>query len=134
MLNDESPSLAQQVKAMVIAERSKNFNLAFNHLLNCFHFYLYAEDPLRGAVKLKDYDQNAVIRLMSKRASIEDIQFAMSVFDRRNKNTISHPGEQGQENWAVDQEEYSFYKAGVIKLMMSGMSSQRYRNQVDVRV
>jgi hypothetical protein len=101
-------SLMQQIKMMTLAERNKNYNLAFNHLLNCFHFYCFCKFTPSG--ELKKFDRNEVVKCLQNIISLSDLSFIISFFDRRNKNSISHPGEGVLINWVVDDNEYYRYK------------------------
>jgi hypothetical protein len=42
----------------------------------------------------------------------------MQFFDRRNKNNISHPGENEMENWVVNEQEYLSYKVKMNALVI----------------
>lgn len=101
-------SLMQQIKMMTLAESNKNYNLAFNHLLNCFHFYCFCKFLPSGV--LKNFDRNEVVKSLRNILSLLDLNFIISFFDRRNKNSISHPGEGVLINWVVDENEYYSYK------------------------
>ncbi len=111
-------SLGQQIKMMVIAEEEGKYNLAFNHLLNTFHEYCFIKDISKKHKSLKNYDVNSVVEFLTKkRCSIEEVNFVMSFFDRRNKNNISHPGENLMENWVVNKTEYEEYYRQMISLI-----------------
>jgi hypothetical protein len=114
----ENDSLTQQIKMMVLAEEEGKFNLAFSHLLNVFHLYCYIKDTNKEAKELKKYDQNNIVSFLTQqKTSIEEINFVMSFFDRRNKNNISHPGENLMENWVVNENEYIGYCEKMVKLI-----------------
>ena len=114
----DNDSLMQQIKMMVLAEEEGKFNVAFNHLLNTFHLLCYIKDKDKTAKFLKDYNQNSIETfLIKKKASIEEINFVMSFFDRRNKNNISHPGDDLMENWVVNQREYKSYQVKMNNLI-----------------
>ncbi len=111
-------SLGQQIKMMVLAEEEGKYNLAFNHLLNTFHEYCFIKDSSKKKKELKNYDVNSVVEFLTKnKAAIEEVNFVMSFFDRRNKNNISHPGEILMENWVVNKTEYKDYYRQMINLM-----------------
>lgn len=102
-------TLMQQIKMLTLAETEGKYNLAFNHLLNIYHYYCYTNDPSAGV--LKKYNQNNVTDFLdSLGLSIKQLNFSMQFFDRRNKNNISHPGEELMESWAVNKKEYFRYK------------------------
>jgi hypothetical protein len=114
----ENDSLAQQIKMMILAEEEGKFNVAFNHLLNSFHLYCYIKDTTKKATALKNYDQNEIVSFLTKqKASIEEVNFVMSFFDRRNKNNISHPGDNLMENWVVNKVEYDNYYKQMVTLI-----------------
>jgi hypothetical protein len=114
----ENDSLAQQIKMMILAEEEGKFNVAFNHLLNSFHLYCYIKDTTKRATALKNYDQNEIVSFLTKqKASIEEVNFVMSFFDRRNKNNISHPGDNLMENWVVNKVEYDSYYKQMVTLI-----------------
>ncbi|WP_462264398.1 reverse transcriptase domain-containing protein [Mucilaginibacter sp.] len=111
-------SLMQQLKMMVLAQEEGKYNLAFNHMLNVFHMLCFISDNNKATDKLKNYDQNDIVDyLTTKSASIDEINFVMSFFDRRNKNNISHPGEELMENWVVNETEYYSYYQQLYKLI-----------------
>jgi hypothetical protein len=112
-------SLVQQVKLLCIAESTGNYNVAFNHLLNCFQYYCYTQDMNPRKPALKNYDrQNVIDYLRTKKASsLDDSKFVISFYDRRNKNTISHPGEKELAHWPVAEQEYRHFKSGILSLI-----------------
>jgi hypothetical protein len=111
-------SLGQQIKMMVIAEEEGKYNLAFNHLLNAFHEYCFIKDISKKHSSLKHYDVKSVVEFLTKKkCSIEEVNFGISFFDRRNKNNISHPGENLMENWVVNKTEYKEYYRQMISLI-----------------
>lgn len=114
----ENDSLTQQIKMMVLAEEEGKYNLAFNHLLNFFHFYCFIKDGYKTVDLIKNYDQNDIVNcLIKNNASIEDVNFVMSFFDRRNKNNISHSGDNLMANWVVDKIEFKSYYEQMVKLI-----------------
>lgn len=109
-------TLMQQIKMLAIAEIEGKFNLAFNHLLNIYHYFCFTSDQNAG--ELKKYTQINVTDFLDKLGlSIKDLNFSMQFFDRRNKNNISHPGEELMESWAVNEDEYFKYKNKLNKLL-----------------
>ena len=115
MLKKEA-SLMQQVKKVVLAETNNDFNLAFNHLLNCLHVYCMVND-LKNSVSREKYSRNNVINFIRNKLTPADLHFVTAFFDRRNKNTISHPGDPKMENWVVSESEYSTYKSKLNNLL-----------------
>jgi hypothetical protein len=114
----ENDSLCQQLKMMVLAEIEGKFNLAFNHLLNIFHYYCFTVDK-ENKKELKKYNQISVTDFLDRLGfSIDELNFSMQFFDRRNKNNISHPGENEMENWVVNEQEYLSYKVKMNALVI----------------
>jgi hypothetical protein len=113
----ENDSLCQQVKMLVLAEIEGKYNLAFNHLLNVFHNFCFIVDEENTAMQ-KKYNQINVTDFLDRLGfSIDYINFSIQFFDRRNKNNISHPGEDHMENWVVNKEEYLIYKEKMNELL-----------------
>ncbi|GAA4341115.1 hypothetical protein GCM10023149_53130 [Mucilaginibacter gynuensis] len=120
----ENDSLMQQIKMMVLAEEEQKFNVAFNHLLNTFHLLCYIKDSSKVETSLKKYNQDSIVIFLTKiKASIQEINFVMSFFDRRNKNNISHPGDSLMENWVVNKNEYKKYYKKMVHLIKRKISN-----------
>lgn len=114
----ENDSLCQQVKMLVLAEIEEKYNLAFNHLLNVFHNYCFIVDKENKVVQ-KKYNQIHVTDFLDRLGfSIDYINFSIQFFDRRNKNNISHPGENHMENWVVNKNEFLVYKEKMNELLI----------------
>lgn len=111
-------SLCQQVKMLVLAEIEEKYNLAFNHLLNVFHIYCFIVDKENTVVQKKYNQQNVTDFLDRLDFSIDYINFSIQFFDRRNKNNISHPGENHMENWVVNRDEYLGYKEKMNEILI----------------
>lgn len=118
ILNDDA-SLMQQVKKIILAEKSNDYNLAFNHLLNSFHLFCFIIDLNKEKKPIENYNRENVVDFLKNKKPINynDIIFVNSFFGRRNKNTISHPGDKNRENWFVDENEYLRYKKQMIELI-----------------
>lgn len=113
----ENDSLCQQVKMLVLSEIEEKYNVAFNHLLNVFHIYCFIVDK-DNKVSQKNYNQIKVTDFLDRlNFSIDYINFSIQFFDRRNKNNISHPGEDHMENWVVNKQEYLAYKEKMNELL-----------------
>lgn len=104
----ERPGLAQQVRHTVLAERRGTYNVAFNHLLNILHEWCFTHDDTGD--DRHGYNRNNVIRWLEGRAPHDELVFVMELFDRRNQNAISHPGEEGVEVRPVDHAEYQQWR------------------------
>lgn len=110
-------SLMQQLKKVVLAEKRQDYNLAFSHLLNCFHLFCYMKDDSEKKKDINSYKRPELVNALRDRLTFHDQHFIASFFDRRNKNSISHAGEATMENWAVVQIEYDDYKFKMQKLI-----------------
>ncbi|WNI39063.1 hypothetical protein [Chryseobacterium sp. SG20098] len=109
--------LVQQIKLLNLAEIDGKYNVAFNHLLNIYHFYCSISDKNFNG-ELKYYNQHNITDFLdSLNFSIEYINFSLKFFDMRNKNNISHPGEKLMENWTVSRKEYIEYRNNLIHLI-----------------
>ncbi|MCT2406978.1 hypothetical protein NZD88_05345 [Chryseobacterium antibioticum] len=114
----KNDSLMQQIKMLILSEKEERYNVAFNHLLNTFHLYCFIKDKSKSQTQLKNYNQLNIIDFLIKcETPIQDINFVMSFFDRRNKNNISHPGDKLMENWVVGKKEYLMYLKSMNKLI-----------------
>lgn len=115
-------SLMQQIKMLILSEKEEKYNLAFNHLLNIFHLYCFIKDESKSQTQLKNYNQNNIVEFLIKTGtSIQNINFVISFFDRRNKNNISHPGDKLMENWVVGKKEYYVYLKKMNKLIATNI-------------
>jgi hypothetical protein len=101
---------------VVLAEAAEDYNLAFSHLLNAFHYYCYVEDK-QSPFPQDRYDRMAVEKFLQPKASVNEIRFVVAFFDRRNKNMISHAGHQKQGSSVVGKEEYFQYKEKMMDLL-----------------
>lgn len=115
LLSEET--LMQQLIKMVFAEKRNDHTLALNHLLNCFQHYCYLNDCTLNKVAQKNYNRQHVMNFLQSKLLHEDIQFIMAFYDRRNKNTISHIGEDNMENWIIKGIEYNQYKYKMQRLL-----------------
>lgn len=109
--------LTQQIKLLNMAEIDCKYNLAFNHLLNIYHYFCSISDT-KFSGDLKNYNQNNITDFLDNLGfSNEDINFSLIFFDMRNKNNISHPGEKLMANWTVSQKKYWEFKQKLISLI-----------------
>lgn len=102
-------SLMQQVRRMVIAEKRGVHSLAYNHLLNTLQEWCFCQQ--QPAISRSNYDRNRVVEWLESIASHSELMFVITIFDRRNRNTISHPGDESIEVTPVDQAEYEDHLA-----------------------
>lgn len=102
-------SLMQQVRRMIIAERRGVHSLAYNHLLNTLQEWCFCHH--QPGIPRSHYDRNRVVGWLESIASHSEIVFVITMFDRRNRNTISHPGDESIEVNPVDKAEYEEHLA-----------------------
>ena len=98
-------SIMQQVRRTIIAERRGVHGLAYNHLLNVLQEWCFCNQ--QSSVTRNHYDRNQVVSWLESIANHSEIMFVITIFDRRNRNTISHPGDESVEIAPVDQAEYA---------------------------
>lgn len=97
-------SLMQQVRRTIIAARRGEHGLAYNHLLNTLQEWCFCNQQTMKT--RNDYNRKSVVEWLESIASHSEIVFVMTMFDRRNRNTISHPGDESIEVATVDRAEY----------------------------
>lgn len=114
----DNDSLCQQVKMLVLSEIDGKYNVAFNHLLNVFHNYCFIVDEENTVVQKKYNQKNVTDFLDRLDFPIDYLNFSIQFFDRRNKNNISHPGEDNMENWVVNKQEFLIYKEKMNELLI----------------
>jgi Reverse transcriptase (RNA-dependent DNA polymerase) len=102
-------SLMRQVRRMIIAEKRGVHSLAYNHLLNTLQEWCFCHQ--QPTVSRNHYDRNRVVEWLESIASHSEIVFVITMFDRRNRNTISHPGDESIEVTPVDKAEYEEHLA-----------------------
>jgi hypothetical protein len=102
-------SLMHQVRRMIIAEKRGVHGLAYNHLLNTLQEWCFCYQ--QPGTSRNHYDRNRVVEWLESKASHSEIVFVITMFDRRNRNTISHPGDESTEVTPVDKTEYEEHLA-----------------------
>lgn len=107
----ESNCIISQTRYRRIEEVSKNYNIAFNHLVNEVKSIInekYSKD-----IEEKNYKVNNVKEDLSKEGyDVQTIIDICNMFDRRNNNAISH-----SNGRIIDEEEYFKYKNSVCELL-----------------
>lgn len=106
-LNDKV-SLMQQIKQRVFYEKFGHYNVAFNNLLNEFHelFKIVYDHLNKSKLEATEIGEH-----MTKEGfATDDVLFVLDFFNRRNKNSISHPNDADLGFWGVSEEEYIKYK------------------------
>ncbi|MCU0446823.1 MAG: hypothetical protein MUE85_18130, partial [Microscillaceae bacterium] len=109
-------SLIEQIKFRVFAEKRNEFSVALNHLLNEVQLICYlVENP---AIEIKKYDiSNVKSYLESKEIETNLCNNISNLFDRRNNNPVSHPGNDTRFAKTVLKDEYFEYKTEVGKVL-----------------
>jgi hypothetical protein len=102
-------SIGYQVRCSVIAERRGFHGIAYNHLLNTLQEWCFVNEKSSTKKSHNQYNCKDVIKWLEIFADHSDIIFVMIVFDRRNRNTISHPGAEGTEIATIDKLEYKHH-------------------------
>jgi AbiA family abortive infection protein len=104
-------NIIEQIRLRVQCERRDEYSVSLNHLLNEVHAICYNLDVQASTIPEKEYDANkAVAFLVSKRVPHNTCLKIRNLFDRRNKNPVSHPD---QMAWSVSKDEYFDYYAHV---------------------
>jgi AbiA family abortive infection protein len=102
----EMPDVLEQTRLRILSERSTSYSVALNHLVNEIHAVCIKQEKANK----KKYDVNDVVKfLQSKGIEHETCIKIRNLFDRRNSNSISHPGSDGSLAWEVTREEYLDY-------------------------
>ena len=97
-------SLMKQVRCAVIAEKLFIYSLAYNHLLNVLQEWCYCNQ--NPTIDRDNYNRTHVIEWLTPFAIDTELMFVITMFDRRNRNTISHPGDENIDVSPVDRTEY----------------------------
>jgi len=110
----DKPHIIEQISLRVISERRGMYSVALNHLLNEIHAICCS---LEGKQHENYKAEQAVKFLGSKRIPHEDNVNIRNLFDRRNRNSVSHPGSEDSPAWGVTSEEYYQYYNSVGKCL-----------------
>lgn len=97
-------SIVKQIRRAVLAEKLCLYSLAYNHLLNAFQEWCYCNQ--RKNIKRSNYNRNNVVEWLTPIADNDELTFVIILFDRRNRNTISHPGDENIGVLPIDKAEY----------------------------
>jgi AbiA family abortive infection protein len=99
------PNVIEQIRLRVQAERKSEYSVALNHLLNEIHAICYRLDSRK--ISEKDYDATKVAEFFAqKRVPHISCIKMRNLFDRRNKNPVSHADPIA---WPVSRDEYLDY-------------------------
>lgn len=102
----EMSDVLEQTRLRILNERNASYSVALNHLLNEIHGVCIKQEKANK----KDYDVNDVVKfLYSRDVPHQKCIKIRNLFDRRNSNSVSHPGSDGSLAWEVTREEYEDY-------------------------
>ena len=103
------PNVAEQIRLRVLCEQKGEYSVAFNHLLNEIQAICYVLDE--EANDLDKYKEIEVTQfLRNQRIPHGTLTPIRNLFDRRNKNPVSHADPIA---WAVTKDEYMGYRGHV---------------------
>lgn len=107
----EKTHILEQIRLRVFNEKICSYSVALNHLLNEIHAICMLLDVNE---KNKEYEADDAVRyLASQCISHENCIDIRNLFDRRNRNTVSHPGTDQKIAWGVTKNEYVKYRDAV---------------------
>ncbi|WP_373530379.1 AbiA family abortive infection protein [Nostoc sp.] len=113
----EDAQIVEQIRLRVFNERIGFYSVALNHLLNEVHAICLLFDPIDPTKKNKYEVDDAVKYLASKWVPHGTCIDICNLFDRRNRNTVSHPGSRENIAWGVTKDEYFKYFDAVNKCL-----------------
>jgi AbiA family abortive infection protein len=104
-------NIIEQIRLRVFSEKIDSYSVALNHLLNEIHaICIYLDTPNNK----NKYEADDVVNYLKTRFVPHDICVGIrNLFDRRNRNTISHPSSDNKVAWGVKKEEYFEYREAV---------------------
>ncbi|MEM7715229.1 MAG: AbiA family abortive infection protein, partial [Cyanobacteria bacterium P01_A01_bin.68] len=86
-----------------------------NHLLNEVHGVCISYDTEH---KKNKYEADDVVNYLITQSVPYEIHISIrNLFDRRNRNTVSHPSVEEKITWGVTREEYIEYRQAVGKCL-----------------
>ena len=103
------PNVTEQIRLRVLCEQKEEYSVALNHLLNEIHAICYVLDKEAEGGKKYEADEVAMF-LGNQNVPHETHAHIRNLFDRRNKNPISHADPIA---WAVTKDEYMNYRSHV---------------------
>jgi AbiA family abortive infection protein len=110
----EMPDVIEQTRLRVLSERTGSYSVALNHLVNEIHALCIKHEKANK----KDYDVNDVVKFLYSKSVPHEICIKIrNLFDRRNSNSVSHPGSDSSMAWEVTREEYLDYYEHVGKCL-----------------
>lgn len=107
------PHIIEQIRLRVFNEKIESYSVALNHLLNEIHGICMLSDK-NNTNKNKDYNAEHAVKYLAFTGVPHDICIdTRNLFDRRNRNTVSHPGSEQNIAWGVTKDEYIKYRNAV---------------------
>ena len=101
----DSPNVIEQIRLRVHCEHRKDYSVALNHLLNEVHSICFKFDVRE--ISEKDYTATETNEFLQNNHVPHQTRLKIrNLFDRRNKNPVSHADPTA---WPVNQEEYFDY-------------------------
>lgn len=101
----DAANVIEQIRLRVRAERRSDYSVALNHLLNEVQSICYLTD--QPNIAEKKYDSGHVVDFLKRRnVPHSTLVKIRNLFDRRNKNPVSHAD---SISWPVSLEEYRDY-------------------------
>lgn len=108
--------IIEQIRLRVLSERTGEYSVALNHLLNEIHAICKFLDP--SPIKMSDYRAPQVQAFLLNNGVTPNICAKVrNLFDRRNRTPVSHPGSTGNISWSVTEKEYWEYHKSVGKCL-----------------
>ncbi|MDJ0744959.1 MAG: AbiA family abortive infection protein [Xenococcaceae cyanobacterium MO_167.B27] len=109
-------NIIEQITLRLINERKACYSVALSHLLNEIHAICwFLDEPDRKEYKA----ENAHKYLIRKKIPHHICDSIANLFDRRNRNIVSHPSNNHYLAWEVTIQEYQQYKDCVAKSVMA---------------
>ncbi len=107
------PDVIEQIRLRAFAEQKEQYSVALNHLLNeiqSISFHLDSTDK-----PVDKYNVHDVVRFLEKKMVPHEVRIKIrNLFDRRNKNPVSHADTAA---WPVNKSEYLGYRKQVGKCL-----------------
>ncbi|RUT06774.1 hypothetical protein DSM106972_030310 [Dulcicalothrix desertica PCC 7102] len=113
-------NVIEQIRLRIFNEKIYSYSVGLNHLLNEIHAVCMCFDTIKQKTK---YEADDVVDFLTSKAIPHEICISIrNLFDRRNRNTVSHPSISDKIAWGVTKEEYVEYREVVgkcLKLILS---------------
>ncbi len=114
ILLSKEAHIIEQIRLRILNEKIGSYSVALNHLLNEIH----AICMLLEQNQKKKYEADDAVKYLSSKCVPHEICLDIrNLFDRRNRNTVSHPGSVQNIAWGVPKNEYIKYRNAVGKCL-----------------